>query len=224
VNGKIESIVREMYVNGSKAKSVAYSYGVSETFVSFLRDEVDKTIEEGLLKDELVDEPTDDDKVSMDETFFKIGKDNIYVIITRGYKTKKVLGLHVSLTRKEADIRASFDEAQRNTKKTIDTITCDAWGATKKMARNLMYPVTLIVHRHEKPYDKAVIERIEYNGTDRVITQVGIKTDVFIKRAKREYHYQTHVESTIPAVPKPRGRPKGSKNKPRNTSKKRKPL
>jgi hypothetical protein len=220
VNEKIEEMVREIYVNGSKAKSVASSYGVSDTFVSFLRDEVDEAIEKGLVRDELVDEPTDDDKVSMDETFFKIGKTKIYVIITRGYKTKKVLGIHVSITRKESDMRASFDEAQRNTVSRINTITSDAWGATRKMVRGLMYPVTLIVHKHNKPYDKAVIERIDYDNENRIVTQVGIKTDVFTRPGKREYRYQTIVESTVKPPAKKRGRPKGSKNKPRNSSKK----
>ena len=220
VNGKIESMMRKIYIGGSKAKSVASSYGVSETFVSFLRDDLDEVIEEGLIKDELVDEPTDDRAVSIDETFFKIGKKSIYVIIVRGYKTKKVLGINVSFTRKEDDIRVAFDEAQRNTKDRIHTITCDAWTATKKMAKELMYPLTLIIHKHKRPYDKAVIERYEYDGSDRNITRVGIKTDVFTKRGKREYHYEKHVESTVAPAPKPRGRPKGSKNKPRGSSKK----
>ena len=220
VNEKIEEMVREIYLDGSKAKSVASSYGVSDTFVSFLRDEVDEAIENALVKDKLVDEPTDDDKVSIDETFFKIGKTKIYVIITRGYKTKKVLGIHVSTTRKESDIRASFDEAQRNTVSRINTITSDAWGATRRMVRGLMYPVTLIVHEHKKPYDKAVVERIDYNGENRIVTQVGIKTDVFTRTGKREYRYQTIIESTVKPAAKRPGRPKGSKNKPRKPSKK----
>ncbi|MHA1793468.1 MAG: hypothetical protein ACTSVI_12530 [Promethearchaeota archaeon] len=220
VNGKIESMVREMYLEGAKAKSVASSYGVSNTFISFLRDEIDTAIENGFVQDELVEEPTGDVAVGIDETFFKIGKKKIYVIITRGYKTRKVLGIHVSTTRTESDIRASFDEAQRNTLQRINIITADAWGATRKMARNLMYPITIIVHKHKKPHDKAVIERIEYEGTDRIITQIGIKTDVFEKRGKREYKHRKIVESTVKPPAKPFGRPKGSKNKPRKSQKK----
>ena len=220
VNGKIESMIREIYLEGAKAKTVASSHGVSDTFVSFLRDEVDDVIENGLARDELVEEPTDDVAVGIDETFFNIGKKKIYVIITRGYKSRKVLGTHVSSTRTEADIRASFDEAQRNTNQRIHTITADAWGATRKMARGLMYPVTLIVHKHEKPFDKAVIERIEYDNTDRVITQIGIKTDMFEKRGKREYMVRKIVESTVEPPAKPRGRPKGSKSKPKKSPKK----
>nr|MDO8117214.1 hypothetical protein [Candidatus Sigynarchaeota archaeon] len=128
-------------------------------------------------------------------------------------KSRKVLGLYVSLTRTEADIRKAFDEAQVNSMKVINAITCDAWGATRKMAHGLMRPITLIIHKHKKPYDKAVIERIEYQGTDRIITKVGIKTDIFVSRAKREYMHQTTVESTLAPPPRPRGRPKGSKNK-----------
>lgn len=220
VNGKIDNIVREIYIEGSKAKSVASSYGVSESFVSFLRDDLDKAIEEGLIKDDLVDAPTDDRQVSADETFFEIGKQKIYVIIFRGYKTKKVLGINVSMTRKEADIRVAFDEAQRNTRERIHTITCDAWPATKKMAKGLLYPITLIVHRHKKPYDKAIIERYEYDGTTRNVTRVGIKTDVFTRRGKREYRHESRTESTVAPPPKPKGRPKGSRNKPPGSSKK----
>lgn len=223
VNGKIESMIREIYLEGAKAKTVASSYGVSDTFVSFLRDEVDEVIEKGFVRDQLVEEPTDDAAVGIDETFFNIGKKNIYVIITRGYSTRKVLGIHVSTTRTDADIRASFDEAQRNTVNCIHTITSDAWGATRKMARGLMYPVTLIVHKHKKPYDKAVIERIEYENTDRIITQIGIKTDIFEKRGKREYMHQKLVESTVKPPAKPLGRPKGSRNKSKKTQKKNNP-
>ena len=220
VNGKIETMVREIYIGGSKAKSVASSYGVSETFVSFLRDEVDEAIEQGLIKDELVDKPTDDNAVSVDETFFEIGKKKIYAIIVRGYKSKKVLGIHVSMTRKDVDIRVAFDEAQRNTRNRINTITCDAWGATMKMAKVLRYPVTVIVHKHKKPYDKALVERYEYDGTNRNVTRIGIKTDVFTKRGKRKFHYETNVESTVAPASKPKGRPRGVKNKPRGSSKK----
>jgi hypothetical protein len=88
------------------------------------------------------------------------------------------------------------------------------------MAHDLMRPITLIIHKHKKPYDKAVIERIEYDGSDRVITQVGIETDVFERRAKREYKHATIIESTVAAPQGRTGRPKGSKNKLKNVAKK----
>nr|MDO8117943.1 hypothetical protein [Candidatus Sigynarchaeota archaeon] len=69
-------------------------------------------------------------------------------------------------------------------------------------------------------YDKAVIERVEYQGTDRIITKVGIQTDIFASRAKREYVHQTTVESTVAPPPRRLGRPKGSKNKGRYGAKK----
>jgi hypothetical protein len=210
---QLGSMLRQIYLEGAKAKTVATEHGVSDTFVSFLRDDLDAVIERGVIQDQLVDSKTDDDAISIDEDFFKIGGEAVYVIIARGYKSRKVLGLNVSLTRTEADIKKTFDEAQANSTKQINTITCDAWGATRKMGHELMRPVTLIVHKHKKPYDKAVIERVEYQGTDRVITKVGINTDVFEKRGKREYMHQTRVESTVAPPPRPRGRPKGSKNK-----------
>ncbi|MEX2719296.1 MAG: hypothetical protein Q6370_023600 [Candidatus Sigynarchaeota archaeon] len=209
----LNQMLRQVYLEGAKAKTVAAAYGVSETFVSFLRDDLDAVIEQGIVKDELVDVKTDDDAASIDEDFFKIGSEAVYVIIVRGYKSRKVLGLNVSLTRTESDIRKAFDEAQANSQNQLNIITCDAWGATRKMAHELMRPVTLIIHKHKKPYDKAVIERVEYQGTDRIITKVGIQTDIFTRRAKREYMHQTTVESTVASPPGHLGRPKGSKNK-----------
>lgn len=212
-------MVKEIYVHGAKAKTVALNHGVSESFVSVIRDEVDAAIERGLVRDSLVAEPTEDFAVAIDETFFKIGKTSIYVIIVRGYKSRQVLGLNVSTSRKEEDIRVAFDEAQANTVQRIKTVTSDAWGATRAMLKHLMYPITHVIHKHQKPYDKVVIERVEYDGTDRIVTQVGIKADAFTERAKREYRYRKHVESTVKPPSKPRGRPKGSRNKPPSTKK-----
>lgn len=220
VDQDLEEMISMLYLQGAKGKTVAKQYGVSSTFISFLRDEVDEAIERGLIRDSLVDEPTDDTAVSIDEMFFKIGGKTVYVIIVRGYKSRKVLGLHVSNSRKEPDIRKAFDEAQQNTIEQVGIISMDAWGATRKMAYNLLYPVTLIVHKHKKPYDKAVIERVEYDGRNRIIIQIGVKTDIFTKQKKREFRHRHVTKCLIGTKKRPLGRPKGSKNKPKTGKKK----
>jgi hypothetical protein len=220
VDSKLEQMIEQLYLEGAKGKTVAKQCGVSDSFISFLRDEVDQAIKDGYVRDILVDEPTSDTNLSVDEMFFKIGEKTLYVIIFRGYKTRKVLGLNVSETRKAEDIRKAFDEAQANTKDDIKVITLDAWGATRKMARELGYDITLIIHKHKKPYDKVVIEHIQHINGDIVITQVGTKDDIFKNRKKREFYYQQYTEKQKPTGNRTRGRPKGSKNKAKKRGKK----
>jgi hypothetical protein len=223
VENDLKTMIHRLYVKGVHGSTVADEYGVSSSFVSFLRDEIDKAIERGVIRDRLVEQSTDDAAVSIDETFFKIGKTTIYVIIVRGYKSAKVLGVNVSKTRAEADIKKAFDEAQGNTTATITTITCDAWGATRKMAHELRYPLTLIIHPHKAPYDKVVIERVNYTPETREITQVGVPSDILTRRAKREYKYLQTSEPLAPPPKRVRGRPKGAKNKAKPAGKATKP-
>ena len=213
INRDIENMIYQLYIKGAKGKTIANQHGVSEAMVSFLRDEVDQVIEHGFARDKLVADLVHDTAIAIDETFFKIKGKPIYAIIIRGYQSKKVLGINVTTSRKEADMQKAFNEAQQNTHDRISTITSDAWGATQTLTRNLGYPVTHIVHKHKKPYDKAVIFRIEYEGTDRITTKIGVKTDVFTKKATREFRYFQRRESLITPLTKPRGRPKGSKTK-----------
>ena len=215
VQREIKEMIDALYRRGAKAKTIALAHGVSNALVSTLKTAVDHTIASGIHRDKLVPYKTADTAVSIDETFFKIDNETIYAIIVRGYRTSKVLGINVSKTRAEEDIRKAFDEAQANTSKQIGIITTDAHGATRAMAMHLGYPITVIVHPHKKPYNKAIIERIEHDGTDRIVTQVGVKTKVFTKRAKREYKYRQTRKSTIPSAKRPRGRKKGTKNKPK---------
>lgn len=213
VDREIEEMIDALYRRGAKAKTVAAQHGVSDAFVSLLRSAVDKTIARGVKRDKLVSHKTRDRAVSIDETFFKIDGETLYVIIVRGYKSSKVLAVNVSTSRAEEDMRKAFDEAQANSSKRIEVITADAHEATRAMARHLGHPVTLIVHPHKKPYDKAIIERIEYDGDVRIETLIGVSTDIFEKQKKREYHVRQVTKPVNPPAPKPRGRPKGSKNK-----------
>ena len=213
VEREIATMIDALYRRGAKAKTVAAMHGVSDAFVSLLRSAVDKTIARGVKRDKLVSQKTKDHAVSIDETFFKIDGETIYVIIVRGYKSSKVLGVNVSTARAEADMRKAFDEARGNSSKRIEVITSDAHEATRAMARHLGYPVTLIVHPHKKPYDKAIIERTEYDGDVQIQTLIGVSTDIFKKQKKREFHFKQVTRPVNPPAPKPRGRPKGSKNK-----------
>jgi transposase-like protein len=213
IKAEIRQMVEDLYRRGAKAKTVAEAHGVSEGLVSFLKSSVDKAIELGKQADALLKEETTDAQVSIDETFFKIGGTTVYVIIVRGYQSSKVLGINVSTTRAEVDIRKAFDEAQSNSAELLNVITIDGLEASRAMARHLGYPITLVIHPHRKPYDKAIIERIEYDHEFRTITHVGVETDIFVQRKRRVYYYTQEKKPLLEPPKRPVGRPKGSKNK-----------
>ena len=200
IQRELEEMVEQLYMHGAKGSTVAEEYGVSPSFISFLRTTIDEEIERGITRDRLVKNLTGDEAVSMDETFFKINGVQIYVIIVRGYNSRKVIGVNISTSRKVEDMLNAFDEAQQNTSNLINTITCDAWGATRKMAHELCYPVTLIIHRHKKPYKKVIVEHIEYRDGYRIIAQEGIKTDIFKRRGKREFKYPRAEKTAVFAL------------------------
>ena len=129
-----------------------------------------------------------------------------------GYSTHKVLGLKVSETRKWEDIRDVILEADSNSQERIEVLTADAWNGTRACAKNLNRPITLIMHKHKKPYEDIVIERFNYEQNNRITTRIGVKSDFAKKRAKREYYYIEKNENLNSPPKKKRGRPKGVKN------------
>jgi len=213
VEREIGEMIDALYQRGAKAKTIPSQHGVSDAFVSLLRSAVDATIARGKRRDKLVSRKTKDRAVSIDETFFKIDEETVYAIIVRRYRSSKVLGVNVSPARAEADMRKASDETQANSSERIDVITADAHEATRAMDRHLGYPVTLIVHPHEKSYDKAIIERIECDCAVQVHALIGVSTDIFKKQKKRQYHFKQVTRPVNPPAPEPRGHPKGSKNK-----------
>lgn len=209
----LRGLYRELVKEGAKGKTIAHVYGISEAEVSHLRAGLAEVIEAQHGLDTLVEVPQPDTAVAIDETFLKIEGKTVYVIIATGYTTHKTLGVRVSATRKEADLDEVFREAERNVAGgVIPTASADAWAATQAMIANLRRPVTLVIHKHKPPYDRAVIRTIEYTAEERVITDIGVKVDVFARRGKREFHYMTRREPLNPPTPGPKGRPKGVKN------------
>lgn len=223
IKDEIQRAYDSLYHHSVRSTEVARTTEMSDAWVSFLRKELDAVITRGLKRDEqiqpfcLVSSPTADEAASVDETFFKIKNKTVYVIIIRGYLSRKVLAIFTSFSRKESDIAAAFQEAEKNCQKPIQIMTADAWGATELMIRHLNRPITLIMHRHKRPYDKAVIERIEYKPEQniRMVTQIGVSTDIFRTRATHAAHYLQRSEPLQVPIKesRPKGRPKGMKDK-----------
>ncbi len=216
---KLNRLYEDLLKDGAKSKTIAKKYKVSSSQISKLRaafvEALDKL--EGL--DNLVKVPQPDRAICMDETFLKIEGTPIYLIIATGYKTHKILGLKVSKTRKEKDMREVFDEAEQNTKKPISDVISDGWGATQTMTKNLGREITHVIHKHKKPYKKVVARHYFYTETDRIIIDIGIKNDLFKKKGKREFYYTVSKTPLNPPPSKKCGRPRGSKNKSKNKKK-----
>jgi len=213
IHDKLRALYEDLLQDGAKNTTIAKKYHISESEISALRREIEGEIEKHYTLDSLVKMPQPDKAVAIDETFLKIEGKNVYIIIATGYTSRKVLGIKVSFTRKEQDIRDVFNEAERNTAEHITTVTSDAWGATIAMVKNLGRTITHVIHKHKKPYDKAVINLYEYDNEERITTTIGVKTDITKRLAKRQGNYLITKRPINPPPSKKRGRPKGSKNK-----------
>lgn len=213
VRSKLKQLYEDILKDGAKNKTIAKKYNVSPSEISALRTEIETTIEKHQTLDSLVDVPQPDKAIAIDETFLRIEGKKVYIIVATGYTTRKVLGIKVSFTRSEHDMRAVYDEAERNTTHLITAVISDAWTSTIAMVKSLGREITHVIHKHKKPYDKVVIKHYKYTNTERVTTDIGVKTDVMERRAMRQgYHMETRTPLDALA-PKKRGRPRGSKTK-----------
>jgi len=221
---KLQNLSHNLFEDGIKYSALAEQYQISISEISSLRFCIQTFISQQISSETLVDIPQPDRAVALDETYIKIDGKTYYVILATGYTTHKCLGMKISESRYEQDIRDVFDEADRNTIGGISTITADALNATQAMAKNLGREITLIIHKHKTPYEKVVIRHFTYQDTTRVTSEVGVKTDVFKHRKKKEFFWRERSESILPPILKKRGRPIGKgkkKKKPKKPKQKR---
>ncbi len=210
---KLKEFYEDLMVKSAKQKTLAKKYGISESQVSALRIKLELAIHRINSLDSLVLTPQPDRAIAIDETFLKIKGMCIYIIIATGYTSRKVLGIKVSKTRTEDDIRKVFDEANQNTEHPINTVSSDALNSTQAMTKNLGREITHVIHPHKKPFKKAIIKNYRYEGNERVTGIVGIESDFFKKRGKRQFKYMEMREDLTSKPQRKRGRPLGSKTK-----------
>ena len=215
---KLKEFYEDLMIDGAKQKTIAKKYSISEAQVSALRSEIEIVIDKLNGLDSLVLTPQSDTAIAIDETFLKIEGTPIYIIIATGYTSRKALGIKVSKTRSEEDMREVFDEAEQNTEHSIDTVSSDALNATQSMVKNIGREITHVIHPHKKPFKKAIIRHYRYEGNERITTIVGVESDFFKKRGKRQFKYMETRTDLTPKVKKKRGRPKGATSKKRKKS------
>ena len=213
--GKLKALYEDLLKDGAKNKTIAKKYGISESQVSALRTEIESAIDKLNGLNTLVLIPQPDTAVAIDETFLKIEGTSIYIIIATGYTSHKTLGIKVSKSRSEEDIREVLNEAEMNTEHNISTISSDALNATQAMAKNLNREITHVIHPHKKPFKKAIIRHYTYENNERITTTIGVKSNFFKKRGKRQFRYMEARTDLTLKKKKKLGRPKGSKAKKR---------
>lgn len=196
----------------STQSALSQRFHRSAALMTHLRKKVQIALEMRQNLNKLVLKPTLEEGISLDEMFLKIEGKAVYIIMGTCYGQRKVLGIKVATRRDETMMRTVFNEAEQNNGKQFSLMSIDAWGGSMKMAKNLNRPIIVVIHKHKAPYIKAVIWKIEYESTKRILHKIGIKTDFFKFRRKREYYYLKEEEDLAKPTPKPRGRPKGVKN------------
>jgi len=206
------TIYRKLSTATCSHSEIARDFNISHSLISYMHKKMIQTYDRLHLLDTLVMKPQIDTAIAIDETFLKIQGKAHYIILAVGYSSRKVLAVRVSRTRKTQDIRAVFDEAEKNTTMPITVVTADAWNGTQAMVKELNRPITFVIHRHKTPYDKVVIWEIEYTSQERVVTKMGVKTDFFKRRGKREYFWRVEKEPRFFKRYSIRGRPKGVRN------------
>lgn len=210
---KLKSFYEDLMIDGAKHKTIAKKYDISEAQVSMLRTEIEEAIDKLNGLNSLVLIPQPNTAIVIDETFLRIEGTAIYIIIATGYTSRKTLGVKVSKTRNEDDIRDFFDEAEQNTEQSIDIVSSDALNATQSMVKNVGREITHVIHPHKRSFKEAIVRHYRYESNERITTTVGVKSDFFKKRGKRQYKYMETRTDLTPKVKGKRGRPKGSKTK-----------
>ena len=196
-DGMLEEITRNYYSSGETKERIAVRHLIGGPLITYLHNKLIAEVKKkfGL---NLVLGQVSEEAIAIDETFVKINGRTYYIIIAVGYRSRKVLGLKLSPTRTEADILEVFREAERNSSLPITIVTSDAWAPAISMVKHLNRPITHIIHIHSRPFDKVIINRIEYNAGSRIITSIALKSDTFKRRGRRIIRYMVRKERLKP--------------------------
>lgn len=122
---KLKSLYEALLKDSDNSKTLAKKFKVSASQISALRAAFVKVLNKLEELDILVKMPQANRAICMDETFLKIEGIPIHLIIAMGYKTHKILGLKVPMTRNEKDMRKVVKS--RTTSINIKNLTKRRW-------------------------------------------------------------------------------------------------
>lgn len=214
---QLQRILKSLVMGETTQSHLGKQFDRSPALITYLHQKMEAIFERNDQRMKLVIKPTLENAVSLDEMFIKINGKQAFILMATCYKKKKVLAVKVTTSRDELHMRDLLIDAEANNGKPFEMLTIDAWGGSLKMAKNLLRPLLLVIHKHKRPYKKAVIWSIEYEYIEttvskRIIHKIGVNTNFFTTRHKREYYYLREEEDLTSKAQKSRGRPKGVKN------------
>jgi hypothetical protein len=153
--------------------------------------------------------------IIMDETFLKIGGID-YCLIIAVSKEGKLLSWTLSRTRKTQDLDGVFQEALLRYPFPGVVVT-DHFAGYHAMIKRYPYPIIHISHIHKPPYNRAVIyQRFFFKEENKILElQLAINTDIVASSKQQLVQYMLEETPLIPRQTGPRGRPTGSKNRPK---------
>lgn len=148
----------------------------------------------------------------LDETFLMIGGRIFYLIIAVS-KEGKLLSWALSRSRSAEILNKVFLSALDHYPFPGIVVT-DGFGAYKTMLNSYHHPIIHISHIHKPPYGRVVITQRSYFPKFNKFYEyeIGLFSDIFASSGQKPIYFQVK-EKPIQISKKPRGRPKGSKNR-----------
>lgn len=150
--------------------------------------------------------------IVMDETFLKIGKIQFYLIAAAS-KEGEILSWSLSKKRSVEEVRKVFLQAIK-IYPFAGILISDSYGSYRKFVKEIPYPIIHIAHIHKKPHKRATIyQQFRDEESNKLLSiEVGVSTDIFVTSGEK-FLFANIKSNNLKKTNRPRGRPKGSKNR-----------
>lgn len=220
-----EVFVKEFTREKVRAKTLAKKYGVSPSLISTLinncQESVTRTLQnaqEGIkkVKKRLSKAGEELKVVWVDETFFRI-KNESWCLILAIDDSGTPVGWHWGKKRTEEEFKKVFAQVEENVPD-WNVLVGDGFSGYPKLFKDLLREGYLIQHVHSHPWTDAHLHQFSVDTKKEVFVQTTttINYDAFTKKETQEGHVMTREFPLSPSK-RPQGRPKGSKNKRKNS-------
>ena len=207
---KLEALLRdaceEAVAGGACQGTLARKWGMSDTTMSKIVRSLKALLVQSNRAVALLDAKVKTTLVSMDEAFFTVGGKRMLLIVARNGEGK-TLAFAISKTRSKDALKKVFDQAESQMESPTEILLTDGLNAYQGMARDLKRPVMHAIHIHKPPFNRLVVRHITYEENHRVELTAAMKTNILVKRRKREVRYIVTKKYIGP--PRKRGRKKG---------------
>lgn len=152
----------------------------------------------------------------VDETFITIDKKTWFLIVIIN-EEGRILHFDVVENRSCEVILAMLATVTLRLQKPFTHLVTDALPVYKKIAKKLGRDIIHVQHIHKPPYGRIIIDQIHHEPEKIITTTYATTNDIFAETNAFLVQQSVTEEKKVKGK---RGRPKGSKNKPKNALKK----